>query len=391
MSRGARLAVLCVLAAAALGLCACRGARVRSDAAPEASEPPPYPRSRAFTVSWNFAALDKPRAIGSDLWPCTWAADDAMYCAWGDGGGFDGNDDHVGRASLGFARIRGRPAADGSLRFIGRNVWGSLPYAENPATFGGKVDSLISVDGMLYATGSLWTSQNAVNPTLTSENGPLRTLVWSGDLGKTWQLAPWSSPTALGSFLNFGRDIAGAIDEYVYLYYARGGDPTHLYLKRVRGRELTSDPAAAGRYQYFAAGASGRGSDAWSTRESDARPVFADTNGVDTPTVAFDMKLRRFLLTAGHSRDGRTSMGQVGLFEAPEPWGPWATVGYYDDWGRFGASASGDFLGLVLPTMWMSADGRTLWCIYSGEHQFDAFRVVRATLKIRWLHALGLS
>ena len=387
--------MLCTLAAAAFGLPACRSGLVRPGAAPEASEPAPYARSRAITaVNWNFSAAGPPRALGSDLWPCTWAADDAMYCAWGDGGGFDGNDDHVGRASLGFARIRGKPAEDGSLSFFGKNVWGSLPYAENPATFGGKVVSLISVDGIIFATGGLWTPKDAVNPTQTSENGPLRTLIWSTDLGRSWQIAPWSSPSVLGSFLNFGRDNAGSIDAYVYIYYAREGDSTRIYLKRVPKEHLRSDPAAPGLYQYLI-GADSRGrAIGWSTREADAHAIFADPNGVDSPEIAYDAKLHRYLLTAGHYRSGlagRSSIGQVGIFEAAHPWGPWATVGYYDDWGHFGRSGAGDFLGLVLPTPWISTDGRTLWCIYSGLHEFDAFNVVKATLKTSWLLALGFG
>src|SRR5579859_7433568 len=59
----------------------------------------PYPMSRYIRqVKWDFSTVvtDR-RAHGSDLWPCTWAADRNLYCAWGDGGGFDGDDDHIGR------------------------------------------------------------------------------------------------------------------------------------------------------------------------------------------------------------------------------------------------------------------------------------------------------
>src|ERR1700722_19823086 len=77
-----------------------------------ATEPPaPYAHSRlVWSVTWNFATIWSHRkAHGSDLWPCAWAADDALYCSWGDGGGFDGDDDRIGRVSLGFARISGTP------------------------------------------------------------------------------------------------------------------------------------------------------------------------------------------------------------------------------------------------------------------------------------------
>jgi hypothetical protein len=377
-----------VILAAAIGISGCR-ALVRDHGASYATSQAPYPKSRVITaVTWNFPAVAAARkAHGSDLWPCTWARDGNQYCAWGDGGGFDGDDDNIGRVSLGFARIAGIPTAGGASGFTGKNVWGAPPYAENPATFGGKVVSLISVGGVLYAIGALWTAQNAADPIHTGEQGPLHTLVWSSDLGRTWQIAPWSSASGLGTFLNFGRDNAGAFDAYVYIYYSRADDSQHIYLKRVPNDRLQSDPSVPGIYQYFT-GADARGrAAAWSAQESDGRAIFSDANHVNYPEVVYDSKLHRYLLTLGHypsDRDTDSSVGKLGVFEAPHPWGPWATVEYYDDWGAFGPSATGDFLGLHVPVKWMSADGRTLWCIYSGVNEFDSFNVVKGTLETRW-------
>jgi hypothetical protein len=379
-----RLTAAIVLVAAALAMSACRAPRGRE---PGSLGSAPYPASRAITaVSWDFSAVTPARqALGSDLWPCTWGRDGNTYCAWGDGGGFDGNDDNVGRVSLGFARITGGPAADGSLNIMGSNVWGAPPYAEVPATFGGKVVSLISVDGVLYAIGGLWTPQNTRDPVHTSERGPSNTMAWSTDLGRTWQLAPWSAGSPLGTFLNFGRDNAGASDGYVYLYYERAGDSQHLYLKRVPKERLQADPSL-GAYQYLTGvDAHGRAR-GWSAYESEASAIFFDANNLDYPEVVYDATLRRYLLTLGHYPSGReedSSIGMLGVFEAPHPWGPWATVGYYEDWGSFGPAARGDFLGLHIPVKWIGADGKTLWCIFSGLGELDAFNVVKATMKTR--------
>jgi hypothetical protein len=375
-----------VMLAATLAMSACLSPAGR-EGGPLGSAP--YPPSRTITaVRWDFsAAVPSRQAIGSDLWPCTWASDGNGYCAWGDGGGFDGNDDNIGRVSLGFARVGAGAAADGAFKIAGKNVWGAPPYAEYAATFGGKVDSLIAVDGVLYAIGDLWTTENSPDPVHTGENGPLHTLAWSTDFGKSWQIAPWSSTSTLGTFLNFGRDNAGAFDAYIYLYYARAGDRQHVYLKRVPKNRLTTDPSIPGVYQYLA-GVDARGRPAaWSAQEADAVAIFFDANNVNTAEVVYDAALRRYLLTAGHYPSGReedSSIGKVGLFEAPHPWGPWATIGYYDDWGSLGPDAQGDFLGLHVPVLWISADGRTLWCVFSGLHEFDAFNVVKATLKTRW-------
>src|SRR5450631_1654841 len=242
-----RLLVTMILLTAVAGLSAChtlttdpRARSLPSDA--------PYPQSTLIdAVSWDFDRLPETRrALGSDLWPCTGGRDGNTYCAWGDGGGFDGNDDNIGRVSLGFARIVGVPTGRRSRHFLTRNVWGEPPYAENAATFGGKVVSLVSAGGMLYAIGGFWTPENSANPVHESGSGPRYTLAWSADFAKTWQIAPWSAPSLLGNFLNFPRDNAGSPDAFIYLYYLREGDRNHLYLKRVAEDRLRTDPSVQG-------------------------------------------------------------------------------------------------------------------------------------------------
>src|SRR5450631_2612986 len=160
-----RLLVTMILLTAVAGLSAChtlttdpRARSLPSDA--------PYPQSTLIdAVSWDFDRLPETRrALGSDLWPCTGGRDGNTYCAWGDGGGFDGNDDNIGRVSLGFARIRGTPSAQDPGAIIGKNIWGSPPYAEFAAGFGGKVGSMTAVQGVLYAYGGFWTADNSQDP-----------------------------------------------------------------------------------------------------------------------------------------------------------------------------------------------------------------------------------
>jgi hypothetical protein len=114
--------------------------------------------------------------------------------------------------------------------------------------------------------------------------------------------------------------------------------------------------------------------------------VFTDDNHVEGPSVVYDAGLGRYLLTAGHYASGNdddSSAGQVGLFEAPHPWGPWATIGYYENWGNLKADTAGDFLSLRLPSKWLSADGRVVWAVFSGPHAFDSFNIVKGTLTVR--------
>ncbi|MDB6088999.1 MAG: hypothetical protein JWN85_1783 [Gammaproteobacteria bacterium] len=379
-ARGCALGIALILLLAGCALPA------RHPSVPPSSHAVPYPRSRIVTkVSWDFSALENlRRAHGSDIWPCTWAADGNLYCAWGDGGGFDGDSDNIGRVSLGFARITGFPDSHIPGSFVGRNVWGATPdYAESAATFGGKVDTMISVAGVLYAHGALWTSDNTPDPVHRGSDGPLHTLIWSTDLGRSWERAPWAGDP-LGSFLNFGENNFGALDSFVYIYYERPGDQTRVYLKRVLNTQLTSDPRVPGAYQYLTGVDPTGGAVAWSAAESAATPVFVDPNGAAVDVV-YNAPIGRFLLTSGHfpgKTDADNSAQRVGLFEGPHPWGPWSTVGYYDTWGNLGPESFGDYLGLRFPTKWISADGKTLWGVFSSLGRYDSFNLVKMELTV---------
>lgn len=68
--------------------------------------------------------------------------------------------------------------------------------------------------------------------------------------------------------------------------------------------------------------------------------------------------LKRYLLTAAHS-----GPGQIGIFDAPNPWGPWTTSFYASDW--LGLGSRGAFFSLYFPQKWQSSNGRTLWATFN--------------------------
>jgi hypothetical protein len=79
--------------------------------------------------------------------------------------------------------------------------------------------------------------------------------------------------------------------------------------------------------------------------------------------------LKRYLLCqAGADRKANAGFG---IFDAPEPWGPWTTVTYSPTWDV----PPGEMCSL--PTKWMSPDGRTVHLVFSGG---DSFNVRKATL-----------
>src|SRR6185437_2433901 len=187
--------------------------------------------------------------------------------------------DSKGRVGLGFARITGIPLAGFVDSYSGQNIWGAAPhYARYPATFGGKVTDLLSVQGVLYAHGGLWTAGNCdcSDPIhKPGDNPDARTLAWSADMGRTWRVADWTASRDLGASLQFGRDYRGAWDpSHVYLYVQgdHDNDPNHLYLRRVALSKLTASPATPGHYEYWA-GVDSNGIPQWSTNARTARPI----------------------------------------------------------------------------------------------------------------------
>jgi hypothetical protein len=341
------------------------------------SASPPYAHSPLLEdITWHWETYTT-AALGSDLWPVTWGPDGELYAAWGDGGGFGGSDTDE-RVALGFARIEGTPE-----HWHGVNVNGGK-NPEHPASFPskGKTTGLAFVDGVLYASVNLqdgtWPDVNHV-------------LAWSTNNGATWSRAPWFFGKGKGNFqpakfLSFGRDYTGVPESlagYVYIYGPKQtggrGNGNRLYLARAPRSRLRERAA----YQFFDQLDAG-GKPVWVAESAQAQPVFTDSNGVTPGAVVYNPGLKRFLLTCYH-----VGPGQLGVFDAPQPWGPWTTVAYYEHWGNMGAKGEGLTCGF--PQKWMSADGLTLWSIFSvygegakeGINAHDRFNLLRATLQPR--------
>jgi hypothetical protein len=342
--------------------------------APALSEPQqsasPCPPSQIIqTITWHWETR-RTAAPGSDLWPVTWAADDNLYVAWGDGGGFGGTDQD-GRVALGFGRIDGSPD-----QFAGINLNGGK-NPEHPASFPkhGKAGGIVAVGNRLYA----WlNTQSGKWPDVD------QALIWSDDRGATWNQSPWVFPKGRrnlkpSTFLNCGKGYTGLpanLGNFIYFYGPKQGDAQQSYLGRAPLDKLTDRQP----YEFF----SGLNHEApvWSADADKARSIFADTKPAgDLASVVYVAGLKRYLLTIFHK-----GPGQLGIFDAPQPWGPWTTVAYYENWGQMGNEGQG--LTCSFPAKWISADGLTLWCIFSaygdgakqGINAHDKFNLVKATL-----------
>lgn len=335
----------------------------------------PYPPSSVVrSLEWHWDTY-KTAAPGSDLWPVTWGPDDKLYAAWGDGGGFGGTDSE-GRVSLGIAQIEGNPP-----NVHGVNVNGgknALHLSSFPKK--GKTDGLLYVKDSLYATINM---QDGKWPNVT------HVLAWSEDAGATWTKADWSFPRGKSKFepakfVNFGKDYSGVpayLAGYIYLVGPASDDT-----KTGRGKSLYFARVPLGRIRErdsleFFAGSNRDGSPQWLRQFETAQPIFTDPNGVSPGAITYLPKSKRFLLSCFH-----TGPGQLGVFDAPQPWGPWTTVGYYENWGEM--KEAGEGLSCEFPSKWISPDELSLWCVFAvygdgaktGIHAHDKFNLVKVTL-----------
>jgi hypothetical protein len=129
-------------------------------------------------------------------------------------------------------------------------------------------------------------------------------------------------------------------------------------------------------YEFFT-GFDEKGRPLWSQAVADRGAVFSHKGRCYRGGITFDAGLKRYLWvqivpgTQGDKADTRFA-GGFGVYDAPEPWGPWTTVYFTERWD-VGPGESASF-----PTRWMSADGKTIHLVFSGD---DSFAVRQARLR----------
>jgi CubicO group peptidase (beta-lactamase class C family) len=318
----------------------------------------PYPPSPVIAgVRWAPKESIVRKARGSDNWPITWGADDSLYTAYGDGNGFEPFVPK--KLGLGIARVSGSPPD-----FRGSNL--RAPTAENEryGASGPKASGMLSVGGVLY----LWV-RNVGNSRLG----------WSGDQGRTWAWADWKLTSGFGcpTFLNFGRDYAGARDGFAYVYSPDGDSAYAPADRMVLARVPTARLRDRAAYEFFVR-LDGHGRPVWSKDVGERGAVFTHPGRCFRSGISYNAGLKRYLWCQilPESRDprGPRFQGGLGVYDAPEPWGPWTTAYFTNAWD-VGPGETASF-----PTKWMTADGTAAHLVFSGD---DCFSVRRATFLVR--------
>jgi hypothetical protein len=85
---------------------------------------------------------------------------------------------------------------------------------------------------------------------------------------------------------------------------------------------------ARGAYEFFSGMTRGR--TRWTKKVAEKTPVFEDRdNGIGwVLSIGYNTGLKRYLLMTDHIASNR---GNLGIFDAPEPWGPWTTAVFLDE------------------------------------------------------------
>jgi hypothetical protein len=325
----------------------------------------------------------------------TWAADGHQYTAVDDGCGFVETPHHGfnGHWNNRVWRIKGGPHD-----FEGEFLPG---YPDYPQSFPHAVQSptgrndwyaygAISVDGVIYQSLTLCEGDSF---------SPFRGVKFlvSPDCGRTWQHAN-GRPAWLGShsreraemhfldedgpricafsileFLQYGRDCSLARDGYVYIYSPNGRPPfnNQLNLARCpRGGILDR-----GRWEYFFGYRNG--APHWTPHLGWRGIVHTFPEGYDWyswhPSVIYNPGLDLYLMANGGTGRDRTWMhtlpGTLCLLWSKTPWGPWTE--FYRDENWVMDNPDNRLYQPKLSPKWISADGRTLWLIFSdASHEW---------------------
>lgn len=312
----------------------------------------PYPPSELISqVKWAPADATLHLAEGSDNWPVTWAEDDWLYTAYGDGWGFEPRVEK--KLSLGLARVAGTPLTNQSLQC--ENVRSDSIEQVGQGEHGLKASGLLSIDGVLY---------------MLVRNADNAQLAWSSDHGLNWKWSDWKFQESFGcpTFLNAGKNYADAPDRYVYIYSLDNEtayDPAdQMVLARVPVNRITEQAA----YEFFSGIENGLAT--WSRSIADRQAVFQHPERCYRSGVTYSSVLGRYLwcqvLPQSQHSQGPRFEGGFGIYDAPNPWGPWTTVFFTEHWDV------GPGETCSIPMKWMSEDGTSGFLLSSTNDSFSA-------------------
>ena len=327
----------------------------------------PYPRSKVITnLTWDKEVLKLVDRAG-DNWATTWVDDDLQITTYGDGAGFCKRDPEL---TLGFARIYGDPP-----NHYAEEIFSDADTVVGYGPEGIKSSGLLIVDGVLYLFVRNYKPEGSDDYTNSR-------LAWSTNLGVNWTWADWHFSDTFGcpDFVQFGKNYQGARDNYVYVA-SQANDSAYEFSPDIVMFRVPKDKISDRNSYEFFAGLGSAGAPIWSGDIGERKPILTDPNSNQRLSLTYNAGLKRYIMTKSHFPSGSKDMSYtpaLGVFDAPEPWGPWTTVYYDDHWSEDSRTYHHKF-----PTKWMSKDGKTMWLLFSGlDGGYYSFCLKKATLEV---------
>ena len=316
----------------------------------------PYPASEAIAdLRWDDDIVRLGGERAGDNWPMAWGDDGLLYTSLGDGYGFAPRDRDY---TLALATVSGTPPNHGAWD-LPSDIDTLVGWGQD----GIKASGMIMVGGTLY----LWVRNYVVGVDANGEPDWRHSrLACSDDRGRTWKWADWHLSDGFGcpEFVQFGPNYAGARDGFVYVVSQDGNSAYDLDPGIALARVPVGDVMRREAYEFYA-GLDGTGRPEWCGDLTNRAPIFSDPHGTQRVAITYNAPLRRYFLTTAHGvPNGIPHTPALGVFDAPEPWGPWTTVYYNDEW-----SEQGWMIHHKFPTKWMSRDGKSMWLVFSGQHR----------------------
>jgi hypothetical protein len=342
----------------------------------------PYPKSDTIAgIRWIGDEI-RDRNNG-DVWSCTWADDGNLYAVADDTAG-------TGKQgwNLSIYKITGMPPGHKVSRVNEMKEYGP-PGGARPPWWKGA--GLASIDGRLYLGVYMQSKPSPLSASRVSYNADDSSIIASPDHGRTW------TPTATTEkamfpgkefptpfFVQYGKDYAGAMDEYVYLCSNDGGwnNWSRMMLARVPRKKF----ARLDRRDWeFFLRADAKNQPAWTPEVARAGAIFQHRLFTGMTGMQYVPAIRRFVLgqwsyvamkgggdrpcldpalpspwpdDAAHRATAQTMLC---LYEAPKPWGPWRLFHAQVPWGPA-------FYNPNFPAKWFRDGGRRLWIVEGGNY-----------------------
>ena len=343
--------------------------------------PIPYQKSKVIKgTRWLSEPFHDKNA--GDVWSSTWSDDDNLY-AVADDTSATGNI----AWNLSVYKVEGMPP-----RQVVTRVNEMREYDKAGAGQWWKGAGLASIDGVLYLGIYSQSNPRKGSPTKVSFNADHSSIIKSIDHGKTWTPTATVDAPMFPSkefptpfFVQYGKDYADAMDEYVYLVSNDGGwnNWNRMMLGRVPRKRIGELNRSD--WEFFT-GTEKQNAPLWDRDIRKAAAIFEHKGYTGMTGMQYVPAAKRFALgqwsyvaMKGGGGDWtkacpapppwpreekyeKADQTMLCLYEAPKPWGPWRLFHAQPKWGP--ALYNPNF-----PSKWFENDGKKMWIVEGGNYR----------------------